>query len=166
MQQGFQLTVHNEWEGAIQACMIASKDSCTLWADVINGEWSSTVSALPKLVRLQNPCWFCYKLCMLISGQSQELHFVASDIALEIIGDFAVVCLLSPKRSFKQKPRSGLSRAIGNLPGHAFQASAQYGFWARQLSKQAVVKRATFHDPDKLWKGLSNTIAITINMHS
>ena len=51
----------------------------------------------------------------------QELHFVASDIALEVIGDFAVVCLLSPKRNFRLKPKSGLSRAISGLPGHAFQ---------------------------------------------
>ena len=46
---------------------------------------------------------------------------MASDIALEVIGDFAVVCLLSPKCSFKQRPKSGLSRAISGLPGHAFQ---------------------------------------------
>ena len=53
----------------------------------------------------------------------QELHFVASDIALELIGDFAVVCLLSPKRSFKQRPTSGLGQAIAGLPGHAFQVT-------------------------------------------
>lgn len=51
----------------------------------------------------------------------QELHFVASDIALELIGDFAVVCLLSPKKSFTQRPKPGFSRFIGGLPGHAFQ---------------------------------------------
>jgi hypothetical protein len=46
---------------------------------------------------------------------------VASDIALELIGDFAVVCLLSPKRSMIQRPKSGISRVISYLPGHAFQ---------------------------------------------
>ena len=51
----------------------------------------------------------------------QELHFVASDIALELIGDFAVVCLLSPKKSFLQRPKPGFSRVIAGLPGHAFQ---------------------------------------------
>ena len=53
----------------------------------------------------------------------QELHFVASDIALELIGDFAVVCLLSPKKSFLQRPKPGFSRVIAGLPGHAFQVS-------------------------------------------
>lgn len=46
---------------------------------------------------------------------------MASDIALELIGDFAVVCLLCPKHSFRQPPKTGLSSAIGRLPGHAFQ---------------------------------------------
>lgn len=56
----------------------------------------------------------------------QELHFVASDIALEVIGDFAVVCLLSPKRNFRAKPKSGISRAISGLPGHSFQVSLSF----------------------------------------
>ncbi len=44
-----------------------------------------------------------------------------SDMALEVIGDFAVVWLLSPTRSFTPRAKSGLARYINALPGHALQ---------------------------------------------
>ena len=44
-----------------------------------------------------------------------------SDLSLEIIGDFAVVWLLSPKKTFSAAPRSGLSQFISRLPGHSLQ---------------------------------------------
>ena len=46
---------------------------------------------------------------------------VASDLALEIFGDFIVVWILSPKKTFAQAPNKGLSRAIEGLPGHVLQ---------------------------------------------
>lgn len=51
----------------------------------------------------------------------QEFDFVLSDMALEVIGDFAVVWLLSPTRSFSPPAKSGLARYINALPGHALQ---------------------------------------------
>ncbi len=54
---------------------------------------------------------------------AQEIDFVASDLSLEIIGDFAIVWLLSPKVSFKPLPKSVLARAYKALPGHCLQAS-------------------------------------------
>lgn len=46
---------------------------------------------------------------------------VASDLALEIFGDFFVVWILSPKKTFTQAPKKGLSRAIEGLPQHVLQ---------------------------------------------
>ncbi|DBA68740.1 TPA: hypothetical protein ACH3X2_013437 [Trebouxia sp. C0005] len=51
----------------------------------------------------------------------KEFDFVLSDMALEVIGDFAVVWLLSPTRSFTPRAKSGLARYINALPGHALQ---------------------------------------------
>ena len=42
-------------------------------------------------------------------------------MALEVIGDFAVVWLLSPTRSFSPVAKNGLARYINALPGHAMQ---------------------------------------------
>ena len=50
---------------------------------------------------------------------------MASDIALELIGDFAVVMLLSPKRTFRVAPTGSVARAVAGLPGHAFQACSR-----------------------------------------
>ena len=47
---------------------------------------------------------------------------MASDLSLEIIGDFAIVWLLSPKANFKPLPKSVLGRAYKALPGHCLQA--------------------------------------------
>ena len=44
-----------------------------------------------------------------------------SDLSLEIIGDFAIVWLLSPKKTFSAAPRSGPSQFISRLPGHSLQ---------------------------------------------
>ena len=52
----------------------------------------------------------------------QEIDFVASDLSLEIIGDFAIVWLLSPRKSFRPLPKSVLGRVYKALPGHALQA--------------------------------------------
>ncbi len=51
----------------------------------------------------------------------QEIDFVMSDLSLEIIGDFAIVWLLSPKKTFTAAPTSALGLAISKLPGHALQ---------------------------------------------
>lgn len=51
----------------------------------------------------------------------KEFDFVLSDMALEVIGDFFVVWLLSPTRSFSPTAKSGLARYINALPGHALQ---------------------------------------------
>ncbi len=57
----------------------------------------------------------------------QEFDFVLSDMALEVIGDFAVVWLLSPTRSFTPRAKSGLARYINALPGHALQVTLTPG---------------------------------------
>ncbi len=44
-------------------------------------------------------------------------------MALEVIGDFAVVWLLSPTRSFTPTAKSSLARYINALPGHALQVT-------------------------------------------
>ncbi|EKX33117.1 hypothetical protein GUITHDRAFT_156148 [Guillardia theta CCMP2712] len=50
-----------------------------------------------------------------------ELDFVASDMALEIIGDFSLVWLLSPAAKFAAEPTGGISKAISSLPSHFLQ---------------------------------------------
>lgn len=67
----------------------------------------------------------------------QEIDFVASDMSLEIIGDFAVVWLLSPRKSFSPLPKSVLGRVYKALPGHALQAtSSPHGSTATHLCSQ------------------------------
>ena len=51
----------------------------------------------------------------------QEIDFVMSDLSLEIIGDFAIVWLLSPKKSFSPAPIGGVSQFASQLPGHSLQ---------------------------------------------
>ena len=51
----------------------------------------------------------------------QEIDFVMSDLSLEIIGDFAIVWLLSPKKTFAAAPTSALGKITSQLPGHALQ---------------------------------------------
>lgn len=51
----------------------------------------------------------------------QEIDFVMSDLSLEIIGDFAIVWLLSPKKSFAAAPTGGVSQFASRLPGHSLQ---------------------------------------------
>ena len=51
----------------------------------------------------------------------QEIDFVMSDLSLEIIGDFAIVWLLSPKKVFTAAPTSAIGRITSKLPGHALQ---------------------------------------------
>lgn len=57
----------------------------------------------------------------------QEFDFVLSDMALEVIGDFAVVWLLSPTRSFSPVAKNSMARYINGLPGHALQVCPLYG---------------------------------------
>jgi len=52
---------------------------------------------------------------------SKELPLVASDMALELICNFAVVWLLSPKRILTPQPTDRISKAIASLPGHFLQ---------------------------------------------
>ncbi|KAK9841509.1 hypothetical protein WJX74_006985 [Apatococcus lobatus] len=54
----------------------------------------------------------------------KEFPMVASDLALEIFGDFFVVWILSPKKTFTQAPKKGLSRAIEGLPQHVLQVGS------------------------------------------
>lgn len=51
----------------------------------------------------------------------QEIDFVMSDLSLEIIGDFAIVWLLSPKKTFGAAPTSAIGKIASQLPGHALQ---------------------------------------------
>ena len=53
----------------------------------------------------------------------QEIDFVMSDLSLEIIGDFAIVWLLSPKKSFSAAPSGGVSQFASRLPGHSLQVT-------------------------------------------
>ena len=46
---------------------------------------------------------------------------VLSNMALEVIGNFAIVWLQSPARSFIPTAKSGLAHYINALPGHAPQ---------------------------------------------
>lgn len=52
----------------------------------------------------------------------EETPFVLSDLALEILGDFSLVWLLSPKTSFRVTKDAGLAAVISKLPGHCLQA--------------------------------------------
>eukprot|EP01025_Chloroclados_australasicus_P065351 TRINITY_DN8911_c0_g1_i9.p2 TRINITY_DN8911_c0_g1~~TRINITY_DN8911_c0_g1_i9.p2 ORF type:complete len:277 (-),score=23.69 TRINITY_DN8911_c0_g1_i9:12-842(-) len=52
---------------------------------------------------------------------NNELYFVASDMVLEVIVDFFLVWLLSPRRSWKAPPTTGIYATIAKLPSHAFQ---------------------------------------------
>ena len=47
-----------------------------------------------------------------------------SDLALEVVGDCAIVWLLSPKAAFGAKPTGALASFYGSLPGYAFQVGA------------------------------------------
>lgn len=51
----------------------------------------------------------------------QEINFVLSDLALEIVGDAAIVWLLSPKAAIAARPAGGLARLTGSLPGYCLQ---------------------------------------------
>ena len=58
-----------------------------------------------------------------------------SDLSLEVIGDFAIIWLLSPKKSFGRAPQGGLSHFASGLPGHTLQVSmlCQYNPSAHNL---------------------------------
>jgi len=55
-----------------------------------------------------------------------EAALVASDMSLEVLGDFAIVWLLSPKACFKPRADSALTRALRSLPSHAMQVGSGY----------------------------------------
>ncbi len=50
-----------------------------------------------------------------------------SDLALEIVGDTAIVWLLSPKAAFGARPTGGLARFTASLPGYCLQVSPRCG---------------------------------------
>lgn len=50
-----------------------------------------------------------------------EAAMVASDMSLEILGDFAIVWLLSPCASFAPRSNSAIARALRGLPAHSLQ---------------------------------------------
>lgn len=60
-----------------------------------------------------------------------EAALVASDMSLEILGDFAIVWLLSPKACFKPRADSALTRALRSLPSHAMQVGPAYALQQR-----------------------------------
>ena len=47
-----------------------------------------------------------------------------SDLALEVVGDAAIVWLLSPKAAIGPRPAGGLSRLTSSLPGYFLQVGA------------------------------------------
>jgi Protein RETICULATA-related len=55
----------------------------------------------------------------------QEMNFVLSDLALEVVGDAAIVWLLSPKAAIGPRPAGGLSRLTSSLPGYFLQVGAR-----------------------------------------
>lgn len=50
-----------------------------------------------------------------------------SDLALEVVGDTAIVWLLSPKAAFGARPTGGLARFTASLPGYCLQVSPRCG---------------------------------------
>ena len=50
-----------------------------------------------------------------------EIAMVASDMSLEILGDFAIVWLLSPRASFAPRSNSAIARVLRALPAHCLQ---------------------------------------------
>ncbi|GMH39518.1 hypothetical protein BSKO_07416 [Bryopsis sp. KO-2023] len=51
----------------------------------------------------------------------KEMPFVLSDLALEVLGDFSLVWLLSSKASFKPAATSKFGKIISSIPGHTLQ---------------------------------------------
>jgi len=51
----------------------------------------------------------------------KEINFVASDMSLEVIGDFFIVWLLSPRACFAPRSSSAAARALAGLPAHCLQ---------------------------------------------
>ncbi|KAJ8903829.1 hypothetical protein NDN08_000362 [Rhodosorus marinus] len=61
----------------------------------------------------------------------KEFDFYLSDIALELVGDFALVWLLSPAMRFAGPPAAGsFSHFIEGVPKHALQLGS-YALWQR-----------------------------------
>ena len=71
----------------------------------------------------------------------KELDFVASDMALEIIGDFTLVYLLSPASAIRAPAAAGVSKAIQALPAHFLAPGA---FTAAQRAGALAYKGALF----------------------
>ena len=72
----------------------------------------------------------------------QEIDFVLSDLSLEVIGDFAIIWLLSPKKSFGRAPQGGLSHFASGLPGHTLQVSTLRHFTPISLSDTLIAEGA------------------------
>jgi hypothetical protein len=71
----------------------------------------------------------------------KELDFVASDMALEIIGDFALVYLLSPASAVRAPAVAGVGKMVGALPAHFM---AKGSFTAAQRAGALVYKGVLF----------------------
>ena len=123
--------------GVIASCLIhvcVNLVAADLWMEIWQGrptwlnvhpigglikmEFKSSLQQCPALP--SKPALLCPEATQ-FSCCLQEFDFVLSDMALEVIGDFAVVWLLSPTRSFTPRAKSGLARYINALPGHALQ---------------------------------------------
>lgn len=72
----------------------------------------------------------------------QEIDFVMSDLSLEIIGDFAIVWLLSPKKTFAAAPTSAIGKITSQLPGHALQVPC-----TQQIPMQLTVSVPSSYAP-------------------
>ena len=66
---------------------------------------------------------------------------MASDMALEIIGDFTLVYLLSPYAATVAPAATGLAKTVGQLPAHFLAPGA---FTAAQRAGALVYKGAMF----------------------
>ena len=70
------------------------------------------VSAVRRVAVAPSAC--CYqRVC--------ELAIADTGAAMQVIGDFAVVWLLSPRRSFQPPPTRRLAKALAALPAHCLQ---------------------------------------------
>ena len=88
----------------------------------LNGTSAPDTCSSMHLAARRAPALFTHKaLCMFAS---QEINFVLSDLALEVVGDAAIVWLLSPKAAIAPRAAGGLSRFTTSLPGYFLQVIA------------------------------------------
>ncbi|KAK9917652.1 hypothetical protein WJX75_006886 [Coccomyxa subellipsoidea] len=87
----------------------------------------------------------------------KEIDFVMSDLSLEIIGDFAIVWLLSPKKTFAAAPTSAIGKITSQLPGHALQIGS---FSLAQRLGTVLLRGSQFFVVGCLASGLGHSLTI------